>query len=154
MGSKWNQLQWCERGLFVLQAHGSLAVDTPKEGTRKNSSWEEEGINALCQLIGQWVIDSLSGGIDSRKEIDLWLLQKQKLFHWVWYFCVLVLWYTWANKLSIIPNNSAEHEFREENKNHVFTRVQGRQWSTDNQEWQFEKTKQNKTKQNKKHRSR
>ena len=41
----------------------------------KNSSWEVEGINALCQLIGQWVTDSLGGGIDSRKEIDLWLLQ-------------------------------------------------------------------------------
>ena len=44
-----------ERGLFVSLAHGSLTVDTQKEGTRKNSSWEEEGINALCQLIGQWV---------------------------------------------------------------------------------------------------
>ena len=56
-------------------AHGSLTVDTQKEGTRKNSSWEEEGINVLCQLIGQWVTDSLGGGIDSWKEIDLWLLQ-------------------------------------------------------------------------------
>ena len=44
-----------------------------EKGIRKNSSWEEEeeGINALCQLIGQWVTETLSGGIDSRKEIDL-----------------------------------------------------------------------------------
>ena len=28
----------CERGLFMLLAHGSLAVDTQKEGTSKNSS--------------------------------------------------------------------------------------------------------------------
>ena len=75
MGSKWNQKQWCERDLFVLLARGSLAVDTQKEGTRKNSSWEEERINALCQLIGQWVTDSLGGVIDSWKEIDLWLLE-------------------------------------------------------------------------------
>ena len=33
-----------------------------KEGTRKNSSWEEEGINALSQFIGQWVTISLGGG--------------------------------------------------------------------------------------------
>ena len=58
----------------MLLAHGFLTVDTQQEGTRKNSSWEEEGIIALCQLIGQWVTDSLGGGIDSRKEIDLWLL--------------------------------------------------------------------------------
>ena len=45
-----------------------------KKGTRKNSSWEE-GINALYRLIGLWVTESLGGGIDSRKEIDLWLLQ-------------------------------------------------------------------------------
>ena len=41
---------------------------------KKNSSLEGEGINALCQLIGQWVTDSLNRGIDLRKEIDLWLL--------------------------------------------------------------------------------
>ena len=43
--------------------------------TRKNSSREEEGINALCLV--KW---SISGriawqDIDSREEIDLWLLQ-------------------------------------------------------------------------------
>ena len=46
----------------------------PKKELEKNSSWEEEGINALCQLIGQWVTESLGEGIDSRKKIDLWLL--------------------------------------------------------------------------------
>ena len=54
----------------------TLCPSTPyPKGTRKNSSWEEEGINELCQLIGQWVTKSFGGGIDSRKEIDLWLLQ-------------------------------------------------------------------------------
>ena len=42
--------------------------------TRKNSSRKGEGINALLQVIGQWVTESLGGGIDSREEIDLWLL--------------------------------------------------------------------------------
>ena len=28
-----------------------------------------------CPLIGQWVAESLGGGIDSREKIDLWLLQ-------------------------------------------------------------------------------
>ena len=73
----------CERGLFGLQANCSLCRPT-KIGTRKNSSWEEEGINALCQLIGQWVTESLDRGIDSRKEIDLWLLQRHQVpFFWV-----------------------------------------------------------------------
>ena len=75
MGSKWNQWQSCKSGRFVLLAHGSLTLDTQKEGTRKNSSWEEEGINTHCQLIGQWVTDSLGRDIDLRKEIDLWLQQ-------------------------------------------------------------------------------
>ena len=44
----------------------------------EKSSWEGEGINSLCQLIGQWVTDSLNRSIDSRKEIDLWLLQCQE----------------------------------------------------------------------------
>ena len=36
---------------------------------------EEEGINALCPLIGQCVAELLGRGIDSREKIDLWLLQ-------------------------------------------------------------------------------
>ena len=32
---------------------------------------EEDGINALCPLIGQCVAESLGGGIDSREKIDL-----------------------------------------------------------------------------------
>ena len=48
-----------------------------KKGLEKNTSWEEEGINVLCQLIDQWVTDSLGGGIDSRKEIDRWLLHSR-----------------------------------------------------------------------------
>ena len=44
--------------------------------TRKNSSREGEGINALCLAIGRCIAESLGGGIDSRKGIDLWLLQK------------------------------------------------------------------------------
>ena len=59
-------------------AAGSWLSDrrhTKKKGV-ENSSWEEEGINALCLLIGLWVTDSLGGGIDSRKEIVLWLQQK------------------------------------------------------------------------------
>ena len=41
--------------------------------TRKYSSLKE-GINALRQLIGQGVTESLGEGINSRREIDLWLL--------------------------------------------------------------------------------
>ena len=44
------------------------------KGTRK-IVLEEEGINALCLMIGRLVAESLGGGIDSRKEIDLWMLQ-------------------------------------------------------------------------------
>ena len=75
-----NQWQSCERDVFLLLAPGSLTLSVLQKGTRKNSSWEGEGINALCQLIGQWVTDSLNRGIDSRKEIDLWLLQPQRLY--------------------------------------------------------------------------
>ena len=53
----------------------SLTLSVVQKKDQKNSSWEGEGINALCQLIGQWVTDSLNRGIDLRKEIDLWLLQ-------------------------------------------------------------------------------
>ena len=60
-----------------VSADGSGLSDFVRSTNRdlKNSSWEEEGINALCQLIGLWVTESLGGGIDSRKEIDLLLLQ-------------------------------------------------------------------------------
>ena len=48
-------------------AAGSWLSDVVRSAKRdnKNSSWEEEGINALCLLIGQWVTESLGGGIDS-----------------------------------------------------------------------------------------
>ena len=42
--------------------------------TRKNSSREGQGINALCLEIDRCIAESLGGGIDSRKEINLWLL--------------------------------------------------------------------------------
>ena len=60
-----------------VSAAGSWLSDLVRSTKRdkKESSWEEEGINLLCQLIGQWVTESLGGGIDSQKEIDLWLLQ-------------------------------------------------------------------------------
>ena len=66
-----------ERCVFSVSSGLSLSdvVHSTEKGPEKNSSWEGEGINALCQLIGQWVTDSLNRGIDSRKEIDLWLLQ-------------------------------------------------------------------------------
>ena len=68
-------VQSCGRDMFLLLAPDSLwRCPFYRKGTRKNSSWEGEGINALCQLIGQWVTDSFNRGIDSRKEIDLWLL--------------------------------------------------------------------------------
>ena len=38
---------------------------------RKNSSFEEDGINALCPLISQCVAESIDGDIDSREKIDL-----------------------------------------------------------------------------------
>ena len=63
-----------ERCVSSASSRLSLALSVLRKGTRKNSSWEGERINALCQLIGQWVTDSLNWGIDSRKEIDLWLL--------------------------------------------------------------------------------
>ena len=47
--------------------------------TRKNSSREGEGISAFCLAIGRCIAKSLGGGIDWRKEIDLWLLQMKWL---------------------------------------------------------------------------
>ena len=51
-----------------VEEGGSVLL--PKKA-RKNSSLEEDGINALCPLIGQCVAESLSRGIDSREKIDL-----------------------------------------------------------------------------------
>ena len=45
--------------------------DRLRKRARKNSSFDEDGINALCPLIGQCVPESLGGGIDSREKIDL-----------------------------------------------------------------------------------
>ena len=63
-----------ERGLSSLLAEYSLSGRLPKRA-RKNSSLEEDGISALCPLIGQCVAESLGGGIRSREKINLWLLQ-------------------------------------------------------------------------------
>ena len=41
---------------------------------------EEEGINALCLLIGQCVAESLGRGIDWQEKIDLWLLQVNMIY--------------------------------------------------------------------------
>ena len=59
-----------------VSAAGTWLSDFVRSTKRdsKNSSWEEV-INALCPLVGQWVTNSLSGGFDSQKEIDLWLLE-------------------------------------------------------------------------------
>ena len=67
----------CERCLFGLPANCSLTVDTlPKKGTRKIVlEKKKESMRSAC--IGQLVAELLGGGIDSRKEIDLWLLQIQ-----------------------------------------------------------------------------
>ena len=67
-----------ERYVSSASSRLSLTLSVLQKRDQKNSSWEGEGINALCQLIGQWVTDSLYRGIDSRKEIDLWLLHNQK----------------------------------------------------------------------------
>ena len=40
---------------------------------RKNSSFEQDEINALC--LGQCVAEYLIGDIDSREKIGLWLIQ-------------------------------------------------------------------------------
>ena len=64
------------REFFLLCLPNTLcsAGRLPKRA-RKNSSLEEDGINALCPLIGQCVAESLGRGIDSWEKIDLWLLQ-------------------------------------------------------------------------------
>ena len=82
--------------MFLLLAPGSLTLSVLQKGTRKNSSWEGEGINALCQLIGQWVTDSLNRGIDSRKEIDLWLLHH---FLFSSSICRIKCWLFWIDLL-------------------------------------------------------
>ena len=63
-----------ERYVSSASSRLSLTLSVLQKRDQKNSSWEGDGINALCQLIGQWVTDSLYRGIDLRKEIDLWLL--------------------------------------------------------------------------------
>ena len=35
MGSKWNQLQSCERDVFLLLARGSLTLSVLRKGTRR-----------------------------------------------------------------------------------------------------------------------
>ena len=64
----------CETGLSGLLARVLSGCPLTTKRTRKNSSREEEGINALCLVIGQLVAKSFGGSIDSRKEINLWLL--------------------------------------------------------------------------------
>ena len=62
-----------ERSFFSTYRVLSVCGRLPKRA-RKNSSLEEDGINALCPLVGQCVAETLCGGIDSREKIDLWLL--------------------------------------------------------------------------------
>ena len=52
----------------------ALRPSTHKKKGLEKIVLEEEKNNALCQLNGLRVTDSLGGGIDSQKEIDLWLL--------------------------------------------------------------------------------
>ena len=66
-----------ERSFFSAGRELSVCGRLPKRA-RKNISWEEDGINAFCPLIGQCVAESLGGGIDSREKLDLWLLQSCK----------------------------------------------------------------------------
>ena len=64
----------CERGLSGLLANSSLRLSTLPKGTRKNSSRRRTN---QCALPVDWsvIAELLGRGIDSRKEIDLWLLQ-------------------------------------------------------------------------------
>ena len=58
----------------MLLAHGSLTVDAPKNGLEKIVLERKKEL--MCSTrIGQLVAESLGGGIDSRIEIDLCLLQ-------------------------------------------------------------------------------
>ena len=64
----------CERGLSGQLANGSLSVDSlPKRVNKKVLERKKESMRSAW--IGQLVAESLGGGIDLRKEIDLWLLQ-------------------------------------------------------------------------------
>ena len=62
----------------MRQANGSLSVDYPK-GTRK-IVLERKKESMRSAWIGQLVAESLGGSIDSRKEIDQWLLQSLHSF--------------------------------------------------------------------------
>ena len=64
----------CERGLPGLLANSSLSVD--KKGIEK-IVLERKKESMHSAWIGQLVAKSLGGGIDSRKDIDLWQLQTQ-----------------------------------------------------------------------------
>ena len=59
------------REVFLLCLASILCLDRLPKRARKNSSLEEDGINTLCPLICQCVAESLGGGIDLRKKIDL-----------------------------------------------------------------------------------
>ena len=83
--SRISAVMW-ERCVSSASSGLSLTLSVLQKRDQKNSSWEGEGTNALCQSIGQWVTDSLNRGIDSRKEIDLWLLY---IYAWT-YVCVHV----------------------------------------------------------------
>ena len=63
-----------ERGLSWLRASCYLRLSADNQKDKKNSSRKAEGINALCLAIGRFIAVSLGGGIDSQKEIDMWLL--------------------------------------------------------------------------------
>ena len=57
-----------ERAFFSAGRVLSVLLADFQKGL-KNSSWEEEGINELCSLIGQSVSESLGRGIDSREKL-------------------------------------------------------------------------------------
>ena len=61
------------REVFLLYLPSTLCSGRLPKRARKNSSLEEDGINALCLLIGLCVAESLGGGFDSWEKTDLWL---------------------------------------------------------------------------------
>ena len=75
MGFQVESVAGCMRGLYVLLANGSLSVySLPKKGLEKRVIQRKKE-SMRSYWIGQLVAESLGGGIDSRKEIDPWLLQ-------------------------------------------------------------------------------
>ena len=70
--------EWC---LLGLPANCSLAVDTLLKKKLEKIVLERKKETMHSAWFGQLVAESLGRSIDSRKEIDLWLLQIQKALY-------------------------------------------------------------------------